>query len=329
MHDGVLYLTEKDVVSVLDMPSAIDALQNMLTLQGRDQVKNVPKALGTWGDGSSMHALGSVMTDGGQCGFKTWVYTKKGGGSMYSLFDSENGRLLALIEARALGMMRTAAISGVATRVLAPKNSRVAALIGTGPQAVTQLAALAAVQDWSEVRVYSPTAEKRQAFVDKLAPRYPFALRAYDSLEAAMDGADIATTITRASEPFLTPAHLGTCKHINAVGAILPAKAEMDQAVMQMADLIVVDDKENAVRGSRELRELLGSDASTWTDVAVLSTLLADGQGRPEDAQLTLFKGMGMGMSDLAVAGCVYARASQQGLGITLPAQTRENLLLN
>lgn len=328
MHEGVLYLTEKDVVSVLDMPAAIDALQNMLIQQGRGKVKNVPKALGTWGDGSSMHALGSVMTESGQCGFKTWVYTKKGGGSMYSLFDSENGRLLALIEARALGMMRTAAISGVATSLLAPKNSRIAAIIGTGPQAVTQLAALAAVRGFSEVRVYSPTPEKRQAFVDKLSARYPFTLRACDSLEAAMDGAEVATTITRASEPFLTPAHLKTCKHLNAVGAILATKAEVDQAVMQSADLIAVDDKENAVRGSRELRELLGTDGSTWNNVAVLSNLLAENKERPADAQLTIFKGMGMGMSDLAVAGRVYQHAVEQKLGIALPPQTRENLLL-
>ncbi|NYT59971.1 ornithine cyclodeaminase family protein [Alcaligenaceae bacterium] len=328
MHDGVLYLTEQDVVSVLDMPTAIDALQGMLTAQGHGKVKNVPKALGTWGDGSSMHALGSVMTEDGQCGFKTWVYTKKGGGSMYSLFDSENGRLLALIEARALGMMRTAAISGVATSVLAPQDSHIAALIGTGPQAVTQLATLAAVRSLSEVRVYSPTPEKRQAFVEKLAARYPFKLRACASLEEAMDGAEIATTITRASEPFLTPAHMTTCKHLNAVGAILATKAEVDQAVMQSADLIAVDDKENAVRGSRELRELLGTDGSTWTEVAVLSNLLAQGQGRPADAQLTIFKGMGMGMSDLAVAGRVYERAVEQNLGIALPPQTRENLLL-
>lgn len=329
MQQGVLYLTEKDVVSVLDMPAAIDALQEMLVKQGHGQVKNVPKALGTWGDGSSMHALGSVMTEGGHCGFKTWVHTKSGGGSMFSLFDSATGRLLALIEARALGLLRTAAVSGVATRVLAPRDSRIAALIGTGPQAVTQLAALAAVQDLSEVRVFSPTPEKRQAFVDKLASRYAFTLRNCDSLGAAMDGADIVTTITRAEEPFVTPSLLTTCRHINAVGAILPRKAELDQAVMQQADLIVVDDKENAVRGSRELRELLGPDVSSWTDVGVLSERLATGLKRPEGARLTVFKGMGMGMSDLAVATRVYERASQQGLGIALPPQTRENLLLN
>lgn len=328
MQDGVVYLTEHDVVSVLDMPAAIDALQEMLINQSRETVRNVPKALATWGDGSSMHALGSVMTNGGYAGFKTWVHTKKSGGSIFSLFDSDSGKLLALIEARALGMMRTAAVSGVATRVLAPEDARVAALIGTGPQAVTQLAALAAVRDLSEVRVYSPTAEKRDAFVERLASRYAFTLRSCSSLDEALEGAPIVTTITRASEPFITAENIGDCRHLNAVGAILPAKAEVDQAVMQQADAIVVDDKENAVRGSREIRELYGTDLSTWTNVSILGDLLANGNSRPADARLTIFKGMGMGLSDLAVAARVYAGAVEKGLGIALPAQTRENLLL-
>ncbi|MGB6103862.1 MAG: ornithine cyclodeaminase family protein [Pusillimonas sp.] len=328
MQDGVLYLTEQDVVSVLDMAGAIEALQTMLREQGKGLVRNVPKALGTWGDGSSMHALGSVMTDEGHCGFKTWVHTKQGGGSIYSLFNSTNGKLLALIEARALGMMRTAAVSGVATRVLAPADARVAALIGTGPQAVTQLAALAAVRDLDEVRVYSPTAEKCQAFVDRLAGRYRFTLRACATLAEALSGAPIVTTITRAAEPFMTLELMADCRHINAVGAILPTKAELAQEVMGNADLIVVDDKENAVRGSRELRELLGADLNTWTGVGVLGEMLANDTARPSGASLTIFKGMGMGMSDLAVARRVYERAREQNLGIALPAQTRENLLM-
>ena len=76
MADALLYLTERDVVSVLDMRRAIDALHGMLVAQGRDEARNLPKALATWGDGSSMHALGSVQTgEGGYAGFKTWVHT--------------------------------------------------------------------------------------------------------------------------------------------------------------------------------------------------------------------------------------------------------------
>ena len=121
-----------------------------------------------------MHALGSVQTgEGGYAGFKTWVHTKAGGGSVFSLFDARTGFLRAVIEARALGMLRTAAISAW-PRALAPQDASRAALIGTGPQAVTQLAALAEVRELRRVRVYSPTAEKRRAFVAAASARYAF-----------------------------------------------------------------------------------------------------------------------------------------------------------
>jgi len=329
MSDALRYLTERDVVSVLDIPKAIEALHAMLVAQGREQARNLPKALATWGDGSSMHALGSVQTGaGGYAGFKTWVHTKSGGGSLFSLFDAESGFLRAVIEARALGMLRTAAISGVATRALAPADATCAALIGTGPQAVTQLAALAAVRDLRRVRVYSPTPEKRRAFVASVQGKYRFEVEEAASLEQALAGAEIVTLITRAVEPFVDAAMLADCRHLNAVGAILPAKAEFTQDVFERADRVVVDDLENARRGSRELRERFGADGAPWQGVAVLSDLLAAGEGRPQGARLTIFKGMGMGLSDLAMARVVYEHARDHGLGVALPPQTRENLLL-
>jgi ornithine cyclodeaminase len=325
---GIRYLSESDVVSVLDMARAIDALEDMLRLQGAGQAQNVPKTLATWGEGNSMHALGSVMTGQGYAGFKTWVYAKDGGGSMFSLFDARKGTLLALIEARALGMLRTAAIAGVATRLLAPRDIRRAALIGAGPQAVTQLAALAAVQELDEVRVFSRNAGKCRAFVDGLAGRYSCALRPCATPEEALDGAGIATLITRAQDPFISAAMLRDCRHINAMGAILPAKAELQRDVLENAARYVVDDLENARRGSRELRERFGPGPEGWEQVEVLSGLLAADRPPQPAGGLTLFKGMGMGLSDLAMARAVYETAQQRGLGTLLPAQTRRNLLL-
>lgn len=325
------YLTEADVVGVLDMPCAIDALSDTLAAQGRGEARNVPKALATWGDGSSMHALGSVITgEDGYCGFKTWVHTKQGGGSVFSLFDAARGTLLSVIEARALGMLRTAAITGLATRMLAPVTIKGAALIGTGPQAVTQLAALAAVRAPAIVRVYSPTLEKREAFARQAQGKYGFDVVAAASLDEALAGAEVVTLITRAETPFVGAAELRDCHHLNAVGAILPAKAEFRQDVFESADLVAVDDMENARRGSRELRERFGAGAEPWTGVSMLSDLLAQGGAmqRPANARMTIFKGMGMGLSDLALARVVYRAAVERDLGHRLAPQTRENLLL-
>ncbi|WP_287820344.1 ornithine cyclodeaminase family protein, partial [Achromobacter sp.] len=215
-----------------------------------------------------------------------------------------------------------------ATRALAPEGATQAALIGTGPQAVTQLAALAAVRPLQRVRIHSPTPEKRRAFVEAVAGKYAFAIEESPTLEHALDGAEIVTLITRAVEPFVDAARLADCRHLNAVGAILPAKAEFSQDVFERADRVVVDDLENARRGSRELRERYGADGAPWDGVAVLGDLLARGETRAPDARLTLFKGMGMGLSDLAMARVAYEHARDNGLGVALPPQTRENLLL-
>ena len=146
-------------------------------------------------------------------------------------------------------------------------------------------------------------------------------------LAHALADAEIVTLITRAVEPFVDAAQ-PDCRHLNAVGAILPAKAEFAQDVFERADRVVVDDLENARRGSRELRERYGVDASSWPGVSRLSDVLAAGETRAPDARLMLFKGMGMGLSDLAMATVVYEQALARGLGVALPPQTRENLLL-
>jgi len=322
------YLSEHDVVAILDMPRAIDALAETLTAQGHGQARNLPKTLATWDNNGSMHALGSVMLGAsGVCGFKTWVHAKKGGGSVFTLFDVETGRLMAVIEARALGMLRTAAMSGLATRAMAPPDACTVALIGTGPQAVTQLAALAAVRPLKRVRVYSPTPEKRAAFVQRLAPRYDFTLEVATSIPQALEGAEIVTLVTRAEAPFVDATLLRDCRHLNAVGAILPTRAEFAQDVFDLAHAVVVDDLENIRRGSRELRERYGDDDQAWSNVKTLSQWLVQDPPPAPATGLRLFKSMGMGLSDLALARVVIAEAETRGLGRALPPQTRENLL--
>lgn len=322
--DGVLHLNERDVCELVDLRGAIDALEQTVAAQARGEARNVPKSLATWGDGSSMHTLGSLMPERGLLGFKTWAHTPRGGGSIYSLFDAHRGALMALIEARALGQLRTSGIAGVATRAMSAPNAGSMALIGTGAQAMLQLAAVATVRDLRQVRVYSPTPEKRLAFVEAARRKFAFQIEAVATMEAATDGAEIVTLITRAREPFLNAAMLADGAHLNAVGAILPTHAEFEQDVFRRADLVVVDDLENAKRGSRELIERFGAPGESWDGVRTLGDLLKSGASvRPSPCRLSVFKGMGMGLSDLAIASLVYERAKEQGRGRVLPRAER------
>ncbi len=218
------------------------------------------------------------------------------------------------MEAAALGQIRTAAMTGVGTRWLAPPAADDMALIGTGTQAITQVAAVHAVRPLRRVRVWGPTAEKRKAFVQKLAAQFPFAVIEASTLEEAVAGAPLVTLVTRAKDPFLAAGMLARGAHLNAVGAILPANAEFAQDVFARAGWIAVDDVTGVQKASREFMERF-APAGDWSAVQPLATVIAQELPRPADCDVSLFKAMGMGLSDLSVAIMALERARNRGIG--------------
>ncbi|MBO6834631.1 MAG: ornithine cyclodeaminase family protein [Alphaproteobacteria bacterium] len=321
---SLVWLSEQEIVELVDLNDAIEALERGLRWEGEGNALNIPKALGTWADGSSMHALGSVFTQNAYCGWKAWVNTKRGATAVFVLFDANNGKLLATMEAASLGQMRTSAISGLATRWMAAEDADEMALIGTGAQSLTQVAAVSVVRPLKRLKVFSPNKERREAFVAKAAASFDFEVVASDTVESAVDGTPIVTTITRAEEPFLTASMLARGCHLNAVGAILPARAEFTQDVFERADLVVGDYLPNLQRASREFIEYFEKGAGDWSDVKLLGALIAENGKRPAGADITLFKAMGMGISDLSVAILAYERSVEKGLGIAIPQPSRK-----
>ncbi len=118
-----LWISEADVVAMMDIGDAIIALEKGLMTEARGQAKNMVKTHVAWGEGATLHAIGAVFPNEGVAGTKTWAHTKGGTTPLLILFDSETGRLKAIIEAFALGQLRTACASGVATNQLAAKDA--------------------------------------------------------------------------------------------------------------------------------------------------------------------------------------------------------------
>lgn len=318
----LLWLTEEDVRGLVTLNDAIDALAEGLALEASGEAGNVDKALGLW-DSSSMHALGAMMPQRGYTAFKTWANTPNGAAAVISLFSASDGQLLAMVEAAAVGTMRTAAISGLATSRLARPDAGEMALIGTGAQAMMQVAAISATRPLSRLRVFSPTSERRAAFVGRAQETFPFEVVECRSIEEAVCDVPIITLVTRARTPFLTAAMVAPGTHINAPGAILPGNAEFAQDIFDRAGLVVVDNIANAQKNSSELNGRYGKDADAWSQVKTLGEILVSGTGRPYGSDLTVFKPMGMGLSDLAVTVLVYQRARTEGIGIALPRGKR------
>lgn len=323
MSTPVIWLTEQDVVSLVTLDDAIAALEHAVSAEG---AFNVPKALGGYDDGSSMHALASAAPALGHAGFKTWVHTKRGATALYELFDSADGSVRAVIEAGALGQLRTAAMTGLGTRWMAPEGADELGLVGTGLQSLAQVAAINAVRPLKRVRVFSPTPEKRHAFVLRLRERFDAEIVEAPSLEEAVRDAPIVTLVTRARDPFLHGALLARGAHLNAVGAILPANAEFHPDVFERVGATMVDDLPNTQRASREFIDYFGGERG-WDQVRSVGEVVRSGRSaRPDGCDLTLFKAMGMGLSDLAVAMMAYERARERGLGREIPAPARASL---
>jgi len=328
MNDAAIWLSEEEITSLVSLKDAVGALEEGVRQLGQGEAFNVAKALGSFGSASSMHSLGSAMVKAGFCGYKNWINTPNGAKAVFVLFDVNEGRLLAVMEANSLGQLRTSAITGLGTQWVAREGANDMAMIGTGRQALAQVAAIHLVRPLERIRIWSPTPERRHAFCSLVAEQFDLDVVEATTLEEATDGASIVTTVTRAREPFLKAGMLARGAHLNAVGAILPVNAEIDQDVFARVGFIAVDDVANARKASRELIDYFekGPGAGDWDQVRPLGSVIADHESAPEDCDITLFKSMGMGISDLTVAALAYQRALESGRRTPLPLTSKSTI---
>jgi ornithine cyclodeaminase len=318
-----LWITEADVTSSVALPDAIAALERVLRLEAQGEAASMPKTHLMVGRNDAMHAIGAAVAGAGLCGTKTWVNVGGKSQTVLVLFSLEDGRLRAVIEATALGQTRTAAMTGVGTQHLAPPEADELAVIGSGKQALPQVAACAAVRRLRHVRVFSRRAEARAAFAEAVRKELGLKVTACASLEDAVRDAPIVILITNATQPFFTSAMAARGAHINAMGAIVPARAEFAQDIFPRCAVIAVDHVPSVRELSSEFRQRFGDDETGWRSVAAISQLIANDATRPANSDLTLFKAMGMGLSDLALAIEVLARVERRGGAHPLPERVR------
>lgn len=327
MTDGsFLWISEAEAASLFDMNGAIAALDETLRLEASGDAANMTKTHAAW-PGGTLHAIGATSRRDGIAVTKTWVNTPRGSTPLLLLFDASAGRLLAVLEAFALGQLRTSAISGIATRTLARENARIFAIIGAGEQALPQVAAVAAVRPITSVRVFSRDAARREAFARRVEDTLGIETVAAPTVADAATGADVVTLVTRATAPFLSSAMAGRGAHVNAVGAITPERAEFEPDLLERCSVIAVDSVAQVQGLSAEFRTYF-EGRRDWSGVTPLSALIARGQTRPKDADLTLFKAMGMGISDLAVGLRCYRAAVERGIGRAIPHPERAEVRL-
>jgi ornithine cyclodeaminase/alanine dehydrogenase-like protein (mu-crystallin family) len=233
------------------------------------------------------------------------------------LFDPENGSLSALLDATSITTIRTAAVSAVATRLLARADASTLAMIGSGVQAHAHLEAMCAIRPITSVRVWSRNAEHGRALADVAHDRFHLDAHVAATGEDAVRDADIVCATTSAREPVLHGAWLSPGTHVNAIGASQASARELDSAVVVRSRLYV-DRRESALKEPGDiLVPLQDGDIGPDHIVAEVGELLIGrGVGRRDDREITLFKSLGLAVEDLASASYVYAEALRTGAGV-------------
>lgn len=314
-----IFLTEQEVGRLLDMRTAIDAVERIMPAHAAGTAIDVPRQR-TRVFGAMMHMLQGAIPGEDLLGYKTYTTTREGARFWLHLFDAKSGRALAIIEADLLGMMRTGATGAVAARELARKDARVAAIIGAGWQARGQLEALCITHRLDELRVHARNPDRLHEFCREMGERVASPVRAIGSAREAVDGADIVVTVTTSREPVLEGAWLAPGVHINAAGSNALTRRELDAGVFKRADLVCVDSREVALREAGDLLPLLESGRLGERALVELGEILAGFRaGRSAADQITVFESQGMAVQDLAVGAEVLRRAQREGVGTELP----------
>ena len=232
------------------------------------------------------------------------------------LFDGEHGNPLAIIDAVSITAIRTAAVSAVATGLLARTDAAVLGVLGAGVQARTHIEAMMQVRPFRRIRVWSRTSARARDVAAEAATRFNVDVDAVPDARAAIHDADVICTVTAAREPVLSAAWLKPGAHINAVGASLPDARELDSETVKRAR-VFVDRRESALNEAGDLlipmREgVIGADHV----VAEIGELLVDNaSGRRAPDEITLFKSLGIAVEDLACARFLHEAAERDGVG--------------
>ncbi len=235
------------------------------------------------------------------------------------LFGLTHGEPLAIMDATAITAIRTAAASGAATQVLAREDAGDLAILGSGTQARTHLAAMAAVRTLRRVRVWSRSRANAERFAREAAAPTALAIEVVDRAESAVRGADLICTTTSAKAPVLHGAWISPGAHVNAVGSCFADSRELDTEAVQHARLFT-DCRESCVNEAGDF--LIARNEGAISEGHLLGELgevfLGKVAGRTAADDVTLYESLGIALEDLAAAHFIHAKAIETGAGIWL-----------
>lgn len=315
---SVRIVTQSQVPELLPMDECVEVMAEALKTLARGEAVLPLRSLVRLPDRPGLLGLmPGVLGSPAVMGLKVVSVMPQNHGTPYDahqgavlIFEVAHGRLLAVIDASSITAIRTAAVSGVATRALAREDAGDLAMLGSGVQAVSHLEAMKTVRPLRRVRVWSRDPARARAFAERESARHGLPIEVAASARAAVEGADILCTTTSAREPVVEGAWLAPGVHINAVGACFKDTRELDTAAVQGARM-VVDRRESAMNESGDflIPRAEGAIGDDHIVGELGEVLLGRVPGRRTPGERTLFKSLGIAVEDLASAHHIWRKA--------------------
>lgn len=314
-----IFLNETDVRQLLTMPLALDAVEEAHSELSLGKAIDVPRQR-TRLPQTALHLLQGAMPGRDAIGYKAYTSNRSGVRFLVHVFSAATGGLRVVLEADFLGMMRTGAASGVATRWLARPDAEILGVFGAGWQAEGHLEAIAAVRPLRRVKVFSRNVERLVAFCSKMAERLKIEVVPASSAEETVRGSDIVSTITTSAMPLFEAAWLSPGTHINAAGSNSLIRREVGEDVLKLSRPIVVDSVDSALKEAGDLLPAMEKGRLSERQLVELGDVIVGRHpGRSTADEITLFESQGMAIQDISLAVRLEALARERGIGVELP----------
>ncbi|MCL2829724.1 MAG: ornithine cyclodeaminase family protein [Betaproteobacteria bacterium] len=315
-----LFLSESDVRAVLTMPLALAAVESAHRALACEGAQDTPRQR-TKLPKTMLHILQGALPGENVIGYKAYTSNRSGARFLVHLFAADTGVPEAVVEANFLGMMRTGAASGLASRLLARPGARTAGIFGAGWQARGHLEALCtALPGLERIFVLARDREWLTAFCREQEERLQREIVPAASAQEAVAERDIVGTVTTASSPLFDAEWLTPGTHINAAGSNSLLRRELSPQCVARCELIVVDSVDTALKEAGDLLPALETGRLCSRQLVELGDILTGRHpGRTGPESISLFESQGLAVQDLALAQKVVALARERKLGTEYP----------
>ncbi len=319
----ITILAASDVHELLGYRECADVMRQALAELARGQIQQPLRTIVRPRDAAGFMALMPAYSTAAGYGLKALCITpgnpaigKDAHQGAVLLFAAGTGEPLALVNASAITQIRTAAVSAVATSLLARPGADQLAIIGTGVQGRAHAHALAAARPLAGIRLAGRDPARARAVAAELAGELNVPVTAYAAVADALEGAGIVVTATSSATPVVRREWLAAGAHVNAVGACVPGDREIDTATMAEA-AVFADRRESVLTESGDYLLAAAEGAGHPVRAELGELLLGTAPGRAGDDEITLFESLGLAAEDLAAAGYLYQKARRHGAGTT------------